>query len=1231
METVGTLTDYGTDTTTSAGCRTCERFVEKDGASCAGCPAFKDTHYLPRSEGFDAPDVFILGDVHEPLAQIRVKRDADNHATHHVAFEDDGGKIVKTAVTKLLTESFMDDGKKMQPSPYRAIQVRYAYAVKCAVESPNKEVIDHCSTPMRNEMGKVHQARKLVGKIKPLIVVATGKTALHSLGIRVQNFEEDAAGRTFNINLGAIPLVVVATMSLKAMAAQAGKASSIVADIRRAFELSLGREVKVLSREEIEKNYVYPHTIEEVTALVDNIIAYNEGNITADEWAISFDTETNTLHPHRDGTKILTAQFSWAVGKSCSIPLWHPRLHEAEYKEVPTADGNAKELVHPPVVDEAYTAEEAWTQVKRLLESVKPKIGHNIVMYDSKVVRKVGGHINNIRWDCLHAEHVLEEDKKGQYGLKYLTKQYMPELSGYEDKLHEYLDNEEGEDQGKSILAAKEAENLSPIPKNILEALERCGVNVSFQIGTLAKKIERANSRIANTERIQAVEVFLKDRGMLPPYKGAAFTRSINKLTKSAIMELPGTYSVPALEFLMSIEDKTYFEPVTEADHQFVKYAELLIAAKRAGEFQNRDTDKKKSKEHPGGFEAVPLRELMFYGAVDADVTRRLAVIQRRKMHEEDVRICEKRIAVNTGLKANRDWIQKGYKINVLCREPDPLRNLHVERYLPRAQVLSDMEFQGVRINKPYLSESRIELDNVILRTEAKIYEMAGERFNIASAPQLGRYLFNRGLGFRHPDPEAAMALAADPELVSKLQYSNGLMAYEPISKTPHGAFQLNEKTLRTYITLYKCPFSDSVLLYRKAMKARDTFLKNMELFSSIDGMIHAHFNQNGTSTGRLSSSNPNLQNIPTTDKGPLGAIVDGRGKLIIDSHGKPVGPGVVCKRLFIPDDDSMCLVNADAKGAEIGVFTAYTRDEVLIKSLLEGRDTHCYFAAQALNPDKIAGDLQGEKRRLSLAQADIDDEHAWSYEDFVLGKDGLHPDKSYGSRLKKLRTNIKRVVFGVLFGAGARKIADIAGISENLSSAIIKALFDEFPSIPRFIDQTKWELRTFGFVETYIGRRRRFPWNPSLAPRKMLAKAERQAVNFKIQGGNTDIIMDVLVTVAEILKRDLRGRMLMTVHDSLVFQVPKIYASQIKDLMYQCGTKQVAEKCPWLPVPFKWDVTAGPTYGDQRDIDDYVNALPPPSAAALEEEERQGLAEAEIFSDLREAVWIDEVERTAG
>jgi DNA polymerase I-like protein with 3'-5' exonuclease and polymerase domains len=1052
-----------------------------------------------------------VGDSPQPPPLLQVVQLYEDRFSHRT-FDDDAGKVIRSA---------MEDMRGSR-EVYRNLRVRYTYGVRCAIENPNKKVINSCRTPLNDEISRVMADRQLLGKTGPLVIIACGTNALKSLGMNVQSFDE-AQGRVYDIKVNGHDVSIVVTMSMKAVAAAPGRYSALLADLERAFRIAVNESIPLIPRSVLEAKYRYPRTNAEVRDLVDEIIAYSDNKTKPVDWALAVDTETNTLHPHRDGLRLLIASVAWDDGLAAAIVLWHPKVGEK--------DG---------WVAEDYDPDQAWEDVKRLFGCAKPKILHN-AGYDLKVAWKKDFDIHNIIWDSMLAEHALEEDKKGLYGLKFLVKMFLPGYAGYEDKLRDLLESEEGEDQTVSILKDEARAAAAPtelaIPAFVKAALDKLKLTPKFRVETLQKRLD---------------------------------------------------------DWRMMLLDKPY---------DLIEAAELVLQAKAAGEF-NKTAKKAKKKEDVGGYEKIELSELCFYGCVDADVCRQLAILQRKRMFAEDAKIAKDREDQRRYSSSSRRGPQR--QMDILCNHPHPLVPFVKERYIPRMRALGRVEYLGIKVDREYMAEADGQLEKAIREAQTAIYELAGEEFNINSGPQLAGVLTSAGRGFIHPDKAKVEELIRDyPKKVSSV---NGRILYEPISKTKHGAIQTTEKVLKTFTQIYGCPMSNLVLAFRKATKARGTFLKNVDILSRLDGMLHTRYNLHGTGTGRLSSANLNMQNVP---KGKLG--------------------GVICKKLFIPDDDSMVFVNADAKGAEIGIFSAYSRDASLIAALLpsdaypSGMDAHCFFASKCLNPNNVGAGLQGLARKLALEKAGIDDEHAWSYEDFLLGKDGLLADKAYGKRLKALRDNIKRVVFGILFGAGAGKIAEIAGIDYAFAKTIIDLLFGMFPTIPNFRDQTKWELDRFGFVETYFGRRRRF--SIKNAPRSMISQAQRRAVNFKIQSTNSDIVLDVLTDLEGPL-RDMGGRILLTVHDSIGFQIPKKYLSQVPDLLKEYGTTRVARSCPWLPVPYKWDIEAGPSYGEVIGIQEYLKLYEEELRQnTLATEAYEGYTEDEMYEDLRNAVFPEEEE----
>lgn len=913
---------------------------------------------------------------------------------------DDSGKIIRTAVDNLRREE-----------AYKNLNVAYTYAVLCTSNQgdtdPSKDTVQRCRTLLQAELTRQ--------KKQPVLLVM-GMTALRALEIKATKLK-DMQGRLLpqqlvgNVLTGERHFDTVVTISTKQLVSMPGIYTTFLADLKRAADAAkTGGFNTVPALDMLTKDYKIPKTVEEVKTVCEEILAYTEGNVPADNWPISVDTETNTKFPHRDKLKVLAVSFAWAEGKATAIPLWHPNVE--------------------------YNPEDILPFVLAVLASKKPKFFHN-AKFDLKVLMKVGWALVNFVWDSMTGEHVLEEDKKGQYGLKPLTRTNFPDFAAYADALHEILTKEEGDSQ-------------------------------------------------------------------------------LHNLRKT------------------------------------------LKAQVTSGR-------KKKASENDGGFEKIPLATLLLYAAVDSDMTRRLVILQEKRILAEQNKVIDlkNKLGKEQALFAKRGIPM--FPIPNLCDAPKPIRRLALRNVFPVTPVLARMEFQGIRIDREYLTKLQGDLGKVVDESTQSLYAMAGGELKLNSPAEIARVLFESG--FAHPD--------------------TGIHIKYPltgITKTKKGQTQTTEKVMQFLVAKYSCPFASKKLIYAKAFKAKNTFCQNVWDLSELDGYLHTNYNQHGTNSGRLSSNDENMQNVPK--------------KLA----------GVNIKKVFVVDDDSYIFVNADAKGAEVRILTAYCKDQALIDSLKAGQDTHCFIASKIV---EIVRKEEGAGKVLESMR--LDNEYPLTYDDFFLRDKIKDADKKYGEMLDKFRTAVKRVVFGILYGAGPQKIAETIGISLQQAQQLIDMLFTLFPSIRTYMAQTKWELQKFGFVETFFGRRRRF--SVVGAPKYQLGRAERQTVNFKIQSTSSDIVMGRLVAIEEPLK-DLGGRMLLTVHDSLGFQIKKKYATQLPDFIYKHLEKGAAEAHPWLPVDFKWDYEVGPSYGELKSLDAYlanvnIKELQNDAAEAYTEEEvRTALAE---------------------
>ena len=365
---------------------------------------------------------------------------------------------------------------------------------------------------------------------------------------------------------------------------------------------------------------------------------------------------------------------------------------------------------------------------------------------------------------------------------------------------------------------------------------------------------------------------------------------------------------------------------------------------------------------------------------------------------------------------------------------------------------------------------------------------------------------------------------------------------FEPLAGVDQGS--TGKDVLAQYLSHYpkddaRHIFCDKVLEYRELHKTLRTYLKPIREFSEADGKIHCTFHLNGTATGRLSSARPNLQNIPKVTCRRIGP------------DGEDIFPGFNIKDLFVPSEDGMSIANCDISGAELRVFTAYARDEDMIEALRANMDIHSVTTSKVYNIP---------------------------YEEVVARKEAGDPD------IIQKRLNCKRVVFGALYGAGPYKLAEQVNCSIDEAKELQAFLFEAYPKLREYIDDTYAELKREGQrVKTLFGRVRRFKL-AGLTERHA-AEARREAVNFKIQSTSSDLVLSQLCEMDEHI-HELGGRLLVTVHDSYVMEVPTENLQKMWAFFDHWIVDRVAERFPWLPVPFKYDFEAGPSYGTLKGVE---------------------------------------------
>lgn len=378
------------------------------------------------------------------------------------------------------------------------------------------------------------------------------------------------------------------------------------------------------------------------------------------------------------------------------------------------------------------------------------------------------------------------------------------------------------------------------------------------------------------------------------------------------------------------------------------------------------------------------------------------------------------------------------------------LKKLLNEVEHPLVYVLAEMEFEGVKIDEGALSQMSKELQEASLSVQEQIYQIAGHEFNIASPKQLGEVLFDR------------------------------LKLVEKPKKTRSGQYATGEEILGRLASQHEIAYK--ILEFREYQKLKSTYVDALpKMVSPGDGRIHTDYGQAVAATGRLSSNNPNLQNIP-----------------IRTEKGREI------RKAFVPEDDDHVLLSADYSQIELRIAASFARDKDMIDAFKNGRDIHSTTAA------KVFG--------IPVEEVDAN-----------------------------MRRKAKEVNFGIIYGISAFGLSQNLNIPRSEASDIIKAYFKEFSAIKTYMDACIQKAKEHEYVETLMGRRR-YLRDINSRNATMRGYAERNAINAPIQGSAADIIKIAMVNVHQWLKKEnLKTKMIMQVHDELVFEVPKSELELVK------------------------------------------------------------------------------------
>jgi len=406
------------------------------------------------------------------------------------------------------------------------------------------------------------------------------------------------------------------------------------------------------------------------------------------------------------------------------------------------------------------------------------------------------------------------------------------------------------------------------------------------------------------------------------------------------------------------------------------------------------------------------------------------------------------------------------------------LGSLFEDVEMPLIPVLLDMEMTGICVDRARLQSISKDFERQLHQIQERTYAIAGEEFNIQSHQQLGRILFEK---FKLPiqkKTKKKTGYSTDVEVLTTLSVEHELPAL--------------------------------VLQYRSLAKLKSTYADALvDLMHPETHRIHTSYNQTITATGRLSSSGPNLQNIPVRTE-----------------EGRKV------RAAFVPRK-GWTMLSADYSQIELRLLAHYSQDPILVEAFQQDQDIHTRTAAEVfqLFPSMITSEM---------------------------------------------RRQAKVINFGIIYGMGPFRLARELGISHKMARTYIEHYFATYAGVKQFIDRTIEEARKVGKVTTLLGRHRRLP-DISSKNRTAREFAERTAVNTPLQGTAADLIKLAMIQVHQALDQEnLRAKMLLQVHDELVFEVPPEEVEQMQGLV-----QSIMERAYKLTVPLKVDLKAGPNWAE--------------------------------------------------
>lgn len=678
-------------------------------ALCSGCPLQGRPHLQANMAGGPQGGVYILGGFPD-LGSAR----NDGNGT---AFNGRRSFIVRSIVSKLVERM----PRKSQP------RVFYGYACLCNPEynkgtkryEISADIIEHCAA----------YARDFIDLQKPDVILAMGVDAYRALGIRGATKDKRGTVDTFRDRNGR-EVPVVCTFDISSVNKNPGLVNVFVSDFRKAFNTAAGVNQKV------EPTVYTPMTVPDILQKLENLYAGIERS-EAKYFPLAFDTETTSLKPHVKEDRIIAMSFSWALHKGLAFPY--------EHRAVPFTD------------DERQQIKEA---VERLLNHPKVKLLMANGSFDMRYLWARGIKCPAQFWDVLLAEHALDEDKKGEYSLKDVTRDRLPGYANYEEELKEH----------RASAWKRKAELVKERKARASEASAQNMLDWWVEL--------------PEADRYELLAKWVK-AGYISSLKDTASLAVLKKVKRKGEMVIPKKYTTALAGMLKKV-------PLSELPEGVLVEADIP------------DDMLKQS------YEDIDIATLLPYAAMDVITTRLIYSQQRAEMDDSDA----------------QDAVLKRKYPNEM-RMMRPVREAFMDITMPLSYELAHMQLHGICIDRDKIREYQGILEEKTAEVLDRMYTEVGVRFNPNSTADLVRILYE---DLKLP---VLNYTESGTPAVDKDSLNNLADAHHDINLLP------------------------DLLLYRKLSKTAGTYLKNWLDMSAYDGKLHTDFLQTGTSTYRLSSSNP--------------------------------------------------------------------------------------------------------------------------------------------------------------------------------------------------------------------------------------------------------------------------------------------------------------------------------------------------------------------------------------